>query len=405
MRKFCSTVFFAAMLAATASHARAQEPNFGRALALTATELFIGQPVNWYGPGIVYGYRVDASEEWRERSRLMASDSARMDDFGRSLAVDGNTLVIGAPRKRGGSGVAYAFERASAGADWRQVAIIEPPGAGDHSEYASALALSGADLLIGAPAADSTGVVYHFRRTGGSWRLHGVIRPGSETGAVAFGRTMSQEGEWLLVGAPAADSGAGKVFFSRRQANGEWGEPTVANLPQSARSAGARVGSAVLLNGDTAYIGAPGAATVFVLVRDSAGVWSSSGELHPFDASRGTQFGYSLGVVGGEVWIGAPGVNGSNGRVYRFIRDAAGGWRSAHRFDADSADGTSWPFAFGFSIASAGDRAVVGMPLRDFGEGRALVVAREGGAWQPRQLLEGQIFSIGRTLTPGARCE
>jgi hypothetical protein len=50
----------------------------------------------------------------------MASDSARMDDFGRSLAIDRNTLIVGAPRKREGSGVAYVFERTSAGADWRQ---------------------------------------------------------------------------------------------------------------------------------------------------------------------------------------------------------------------------------------------------------------------------------------------
>ncbi|MGH7444165.1 MAG: FG-GAP repeat protein, partial [Longimicrobiales bacterium] len=103
-------IWVAAALAA--APAAAQEPNFGRALALTDVELFIGQPVNWYGPGAVYAYRLDDSGEWREQAMLMASDSARKDDFGRSLAVDGNTLVVGAPRKRDGSGVAYAFERA-----------------------------------------------------------------------------------------------------------------------------------------------------------------------------------------------------------------------------------------------------------------------------------------------------
>ena len=78
----------------------------------------------------------------RERSRLIASDSSRMDDFGRALAVDGNTLIVGAPRKRDGTGVAYAFERASADADWRQTGIIEPPADVDAREYAAALAPS-----------------------------------------------------------------------------------------------------------------------------------------------------------------------------------------------------------------------------------------------------------------------
>lgn len=118
------------------SSAGAQEPNFGRALAMTDSELFIGQPVNWYGPGVVYTYRLDASGEWQEQARLTASDSARKDDFGRSIAVDGNTLVIGAPRK-GGSGVAYVFERAARDADWRQTAIVPPPSLGEDADRKS----------------------------------------------------------------------------------------------------------------------------------------------------------------------------------------------------------------------------------------------------------------------------
>jgi hypothetical protein len=52
------------------------------------------------------------------------------------------------------------------------------------------------------------------------------------------------------------------------------------------------------------------------------------------------------------------------------VPDADGGWQGAMRLDADSADGTKWPFGFGYAIAATGDRAVVGMPTRDFGEGR-----------------------------------
>ncbi|HEX2165740.1 MAG TPA: FG-GAP repeat protein, partial [Longimicrobiales bacterium] len=262
MRKLAETILVAAVpaivMAATAAHASAQEPNFGRAIVATEADLFVGQPVNWYGPGVVYTYRRDASGEWQEASRLVASDSSRKDDFGRSLAVDGNTLIVGAPRKRDGSGVAYVFERASDAAAWRQVAIIEPPAEGDHSEYASSLSLSGGDLLIGAPAVDSTGVVYHFSRAGGTWSLHNVIRPASPVGVAGFGRTLSQQGDWLLVGAPAADSGTGAVFISRRTADGGWGEPRAVSVPRGVAGARAGVGAAVLLDGDRAYVGAPG---------------------------------------------------------------------------------------------------------------------------------------------------
>ncbi|MGH7467991.1 MAG: choice-of-anchor B family protein [Longimicrobiales bacterium] len=404
MRNRWSTLLVAAAVVVTAAPAAAQEPNYGRAMVMTGSELVIGQPVNWYGPGVVYTYRIDRAGQWRERSRLMATDSARMDDFGSSLALDRNTLIVGAPRKRGGSGVAYVFERGSAGANWRQVAIIVPPAAGNHSGYASSLALSGDDLLIGAPAVDSTGVIYQYRRARGAWTLHGVVRPTGVGAGAGFGRTISVQGAWLLVGAPAADSAAGKVFFSRRQPNGSWSEPQVTEL-QPSPAARTRAGAAVLLNGDRAYVGAPGTARVYVLERNSADAWSSSRELQPSEDMRGSGLGHAIAMVGTEVWVGAPGVNGGNGRVYRFNTTASRGSLNALRLDADSADGTAWPFAFGFSIASAANRAVVSMPQRDFGEGRALVVAKQGEDWQPRQMLEGEIFTVGRGATPAARCE
>ena len=57
------------------------------------------------------------------RSPQLAADAQP-----RSLAIDGNTLIVGAPRKRNGDGVAYVFDRANANAAWRQSAIIEPGG-------------------------------------------------------------------------------------------------------------------------------------------------------------------------------------------------------------------------------------------------------------------------------------
>jgi choice-of-anchor B domain-containing protein len=405
MAGFRRTALLAAVLAASGSDAWAQEPNFGRALAMTATDLFIGQPVNWYGPGVVYIYQRNAAGEWRERSRLVAPDSARMDDFGSTLVVDGRTLIVGAPRKRGGSGVAYVFERAAEGGGWRHVAEVEPPGVGDHSEYARALVLSGNDLLIGSPAVDSAGVVYHFRRVGDVWESHAVLRPAGAANVAGFGRTMSQQGDWLLVGAPAADSATGRLFFFRRDANGDWTQESVVSPPRAVAGPGARMGSALALDGDKAYVGAPGAEMAFIFTRTSAGTWAAAGSLRPFDAARGTQFGHSLAIVGDDLWVGAPGATESNGRVYRFLADGTGGWHSSVRMDADSADGTAWPFAFGYSIAASGERVVIGMPQRDFGEGRVLAVAKQGDAWQPRQLLEGQIFSVGRGLKPGDRCE
>lgn len=373
----------------------AQEPNFGRAVTLTGNELLIGQPVNFYGPGAVYVYRRDSGGEWREHARLFAADSARMDDFGRSIAVGGNTLVIGAPRKRDGSGVVYVFERSGTTASWRQTDVIESPAAGDHRDFAASLALAGNDLLVGSPNTDSTGVVYHFRRTANAWRLHDTIRPTEDIhGLSSFGYTLSQQGDRLLIGAPRADSATGRVYAAHRTARGNWSVSAALKLPQTQR---AGIGTALLLHEERAYVGAPGAARVFLVTDDS-----HLATLQPADTASGSRFGYAIAPVGNEIWVGAPGVDRGNGRVYRFT---GGGTQAAAAIDADSADGTHWPFQFGYSIAASGEHAVIGMPQRDFGEGRVLVLARSRDDWQPRQLLEGEIYRVGRQLKAGAQCE
>jgi choice-of-anchor B domain-containing protein len=404
MRRFSLTILSTALTALTAAGAAAQEPNFGRAVALGANELIIGQPVNWYGPGAVYLYRA-AGGGWQEAARLFAPDSSRMDDFGRALAIDGNTLVVGAPRKREGGGVAYAFTRASANGEWRHTATIEPPSATDAREYASSLVLSGDELLIGAPGSATTGVVQQLRRVGSAWQTRATIRPpAAAAGTAMFGYALSRSGDWLLVGAPAADSGAGRAFIARRGADGSWGEPVALFIPATSNRR-ANVGATVLLDGTRAYVGAPGAGMVHVLERNSAGEWAQTSELSlPGADARGSQFGRSLAVVGDELWVGAPGINGGNGRVFRYARTAQG-FGEPRTLDADSADGTHWPFQFGYSIASDGQRALVGMPQRDFGEGRVQLLARSGNEWRQTQLLEGQIYRIGRDVTSGQRCE
>lgn len=393
-----STVLTALVLLLTAP-LPAQEPNFGRAIEATDNELFIGQPVNWYGPGTVYAYRADPTGQWQERQRLIASDSARMDDFGRAIAVSGNTLVVGAPRKRDAAGVAYVFTRASATAPWQQAAILEAPAGG---LFGSAVALSGDDLLVGAPGADSTGVVYHFRRGGAAWRQVADYRPANRP-AAGFGAALAMQGDWLAVGAPADDANYGAVHFASRQADGRWGAMTRVQPPRAILGPRAAVGAAVVLDGDRALVGAPGNATVFVLERDGER-WAARDMLQPYEMPRGTQFGAAVARIGDEVWVGAPSANRGNGRVYRFLQDGDG-WAGALAFNADSADGTHWPFAFGYAIASSNGRAIVGMPSRDFGEGRVLVAAKSGTSWNQRQLLTGEIHQIGgRPAQPG-RCD
>jgi hypothetical protein len=221
---------------------------------------------------------------------------------------------------------------------------------------------------------------------------------------VTFGRALGLDDGRLLVGAPAADSARGRVYSVSRTADGGWSQPRAVGLGADGLPPGAAAGWSLEVDGDRAYIGAPGAARVFVLELGSSGDWAAAGTLQPDALPRGSQFGYSVASVGEEVWVGAPGEQGSDGRVYRFAA-TSGGWGPAMRLDPDQTDGTSWPLGFGYAIAASGDAAVVSMPTRDFGEGRAMALARAAGGWTPEQILEGRIFRIGSGLetATGAR--
>src|SRR5690606_29910378 len=169
-----------------------------------------------------------------------------------------------------------------------------------------------------------------------------------------FGTAMAiDDANRLLIGAPASDRGAGRIYATRLADDGSWAPATRVDVsPAPPERAG--LGSSFAINAGRAYIGAPGAGRVLVLAPGDE-AWSIETRVSVTDAmppaaddpngnaTRGSGFGQSLAVVGDELWIGAPGLRGRNGRVFRYSLDE---WPlgAPTPLDADSADGTHWPF-------------------------------------------------------------
>lgn len=379
-----------------------QEPNFGRAVEMTANDLFVGQPVNWYGPGTVYSYTWNRGG-WAQQQLLTAPDSSRMDDFGRAIASEGNTLVIGAPRKHDGAGAVYVYTRASGGTPWSHQATIAAPSGSVESQLGVSLDLSGDDLLVGAPAGSDGGAVHHYRRSGSTWTLAGTIRPQSGSAGDGFGAALARDGETVLIGAPGTSEGRGAIH-AVTAAGQDWGAARSVDLPAGLTGERAGAGTSILFDGEVAFVGAPGAASVAVLAENSAGMWNAVQTLGAPERANGSMFGFSIDLVDGELWVGAPGIQRRNGRVFRFS-EGANGWGTPVRLDPDDTSGASWPLGFGYSVASAGNQAVVSMPSRDFGEGRVMALTRNGEGWAAGDILEGRIYRIGSALEEGLRCD
>ena len=391
MQRIMSTMGSAMLVVAMTASANAQSmPNrsaaplsqqgFGATVAVSGGRIVVGEPANQTTPGYVYTYEKDGSGAW-QRSRLEAPDATEGDEFGRVLAVDGDVMVTAATTGEAQATV-YVFTRN--GAEWTLQQSITAPADAAASEFGRAVALSGSNLLIGAWAAnDSTGAVYAYRRSGGGeFAATGVLVPAdSAAGQGRFGGRVALSGDLALIGAPWADDQTGVAYLFRA---GPEGWTKEAKLESRAVEQGDRFGSSLLIHDGTALVGTERVnrfvGAVFAFDRDEdSGEWDESYTLQPFDAIQQTRFGMHMAAVDGELWIGAMGVNGFAGAVYRFARDEDGSWTSAEKLVASDLQGSD---VFGLTFDVEEDLAAVAAPNSDSGLGSVYVFERDAsGAW------------------------
>jgi len=381
------------------------QSNFGTAVAVAGDQVFVGQPANFYGPGMVYLYEAGPGGEWTERGRLAAPDSSQGVAFGASLAVVEDLLLVGAPATdRAGS--VHLYRGSAQASTWVATGPVAVPGSAAGDQLGAALALAGGEAFVGAPGAAGTGLVHHVRVAGQEPEAVAALSPSGLAPGAQFGASLSLDGDLLLIGAPQANSGAGAAVVYRRDSGGAWSEDGVLSGQEVLGQAQARLGSSVLLHQGRAFVGAPlgegGTGTVLVFDSGPEG-WALSGQLRSFEGVAGARFGSALARRGGDVWVGAPGALGGDGIAYRFV-EGDPTWSRVEAVTADSANTAAWPFGFGSAIAVGNDAVAIGMPRRDFGEGRAAVFARTGDGWQESSTLMGEIFTAVSDLEEAVDC-
>src|SRR5213594_2372657 len=365
---------------------------FGSALAVSGHDVYVGQPGNAYGPGVVYVFRPDAQGVWRVATKITRSGATNSDGFGSAIAIDGNTLLVGDAQADSASGVVYVFTRDASGA-WHESGTIKPRERHPADAFGSGIVLSGDRAYVSTGIRGfgpmvftrRSGAVFVFRNTAGTWAPETTLTPppSDTANSATFGNAVAASGSRIMVGNFRADSGNGAVYVYNRDASGGWKmDKVVGPGPITGRNAG--FGSALILRGDTAFIGAlndRGAGAVWLYVRDSAsGRWGPVSRTLPFDGSFGTRYGVALAEVGNELWVGADGANGFEGRVFRVTRDSTG-FSSASKLapPASTAGGRA---QFGAKIAAAGSLVAIAIANEDYGEGGVMLYSRRPtGTW------------------------
>lgn len=264
-------------------------------------------------------------------AELTESDATGYDEFGWTIAVDGDTVVVGAP----GAGAAYVYVKPSTGwTNMTETAKLSTTFGG--SEAGLSVAVGSNVIVLGAPNAEPAGGAYIFVKPTGGWATSSQSNAeltGSDTfdgGGSFFGVSASISGNTIVVGATDTD------------------------------------------------VSLPGAAYVFV---EPAGGWVSStqtAELTPSDGILYEWFGFSVSIAGDTIAVGAPldDISPDDGAVYMFTRPS-GGWANM----TETAKLTGSTGNLGWSVATSENVVVVGDFAQNESHGAAYIFAKPSTGW------------------------
>jgi hypothetical protein len=356
--------------------------------------------------------------------KLEASDAAASDRFGSSVAISGETVVVGAPLDDGAAGVnqgsAYVFVRNGVGWSPQQRLEASDPAANDG--FGRSVAISGETIVVGAAGDDGNqGSAYVFVRSGGVWTLQQKLLNPEPAAGDLFGISVAISGETVVVGASLDDGAAGidqgsAYVFVR--SGGVWSQQQ--KLEASDAAASDQFSASVAISGETVVAGAPGDSgpagssqgSAYVFMR-SGGAWTQQQKLLNPDPATAEFFGFSAAISGETVVAGAFDDDATQGAAYVFIR-SDGVWNQQQKLVAQDAAADD---QFGRSVAISGEMVVVGAPNDDgaagVNQGSAYVFVRSGGVWSQQQKLlnpdpaAGALFGIsvaisGETVVVGA---
>ena len=146
---------------------------------------------------------------WTQQQRLEASDKAASDIFGSSVAIDGDTCVIGAQQEDAGgsnAGAAYVFTRS--GTTWSQQQKLVASDAAASDNFGTSVGISGDTLVVGT---FNAGAAYVFTRSGTTWSQQQILTGSDATGTSDyFGKNVRIFEDTIMVTATGNTSFSGK---------------------------------------------------------------------------------------------------------------------------------------------------------------------------------------------------
>lgn len=353
---------------------------FGNAVAVNGNTMVVGARFDGTTAsqaGAAYIYRLN-NGTWTQEAVLLAPDGAVADKFGYSVAISGETIVVGAYQDDTGfadGGSAYVFVRS--GSTWTFQQKLTPAIMAASDEFGNAVGITGDSIIVGAHFADlpsnsDAGAAYVFQRSGTVWTELQKLTPTAGTngpiGGDNFAESVAMSGGQAVIGASGDDSpqtaaGAVYVFTESGGLYGLQQKLTISNGTN-----GDRFGSSVAIEGNALVGGAReyspavgqsafGAAYIYEF---NGSTWISQGRLTASDGAVADRFGWSVAVSNNVIAIGAreddTTAGADAGSAYIFAR-VGNGWSETQKIaPTDPVNGDR----FGSGVALSFGNLVVG---------------------------------------------
>ncbi len=306
------------------------------------TYAIVGSPSSGHQGGVAadggaaYIFKSTA-QKWKQEAKLLAEDPASGDVFGWAVDIDDTTAVVGVPKDDDAgpnSGSAYVFIKD--GNTWKQQAKIVAKDTARSDSFGEVVAIERDTIVVGAPGHTHnnvrfSGAVYVFGRQGEKWVEAAKITAEDLAKSDRFGVSVGLHEDTIIVGSTLNDAGRGKdagaAYIFVREGNA-WKQQ--AKLTGEDSREGDHFGAGVATTGEIAIIGAPlheeeglgsGAAYAFL---NTDGVWKETEKIVPDNPVKGLVFGSAVAisrdtviVTSGAAEEGAAGFgNGSAAYVY-----------------------------------------------------------------------------------------
>lgn len=275
--------------------------SYNMSAVMVNEEAILGGPNAGSGGAVFLFARGD--DQWQQRHQFIPAQNR--DHFGRSVAFDGDRVVIGdnnnPTMEQSWSGSAYVFKRD--GTDWKQEAAL---GRDAEDLFGTSVAVAGDIVLVGAPYAEpdgqETGAVYVYEQAEGEWQRRTTLTSDNSVDDKRFGQSIALDGDTAVVGAPGNEGGSAYVF---EQIDNGWTRRS--RLTATDTDSPDDFGWSVAYTGGTAVIGAPNAGeNGHAYVFSGADDWMETRKLVAEDPKENAEFGFGVAMHDMTTLVGSP---------------------------------------------------------------------------------------------------